>query len=87
MRVNGEEMRRVRDALGESQTVFGLRFGVTRRTVIRWEQAGTVFSEWRRYGAAQSEARTYRHAVEQAARLLDLWLEPEERYGLSGETV
>ncbi|HJX19110.1 MAG TPA: hypothetical protein VJ437_13085 [Acidiferrobacterales bacterium] len=42
----GEEIRRVRQALGEDQTVFGTRFGVHRRTIIRWEKGGHSFSEW-----------------------------------------
>jgi len=44
--VSGDEIRRVRVALGEHQALFGARFEVTRRTVIRWEKAGNDFSEW-----------------------------------------
>ena len=42
-RIEGTKIRRVRVALGEDQTSFGKHFGVTRRTIIRWEQAGNYF--------------------------------------------
>lgn len=44
--VQGSEVRRVRERLGEHQAQFGQRFGVTRRTIIRWEKGGTVFTSW-----------------------------------------
>ncbi len=46
MNVTGAEIRKVREQLGEDQTVFGSRFGVHRRTIIRWEKGGHSFSEW-----------------------------------------
>ena len=45
-KATSEEIRRVRQALGEDQPAFGARFGVTRRTVIRWEKAGHIFRWW-----------------------------------------
>lgn len=42
----GEEIRRVRQALGGDQTKFGARFEVTRRSVIRWEKSGHRFRWW-----------------------------------------
>lgn len=55
----GEEIRRVRQALGEDQTKFGARFDVTRRTVIRWEKSGHRFRWWgawlRENGKADSD--------------------------------
>lgn len=44
--VQGVEVRRVRERLGEHQAQFGQRFDVTRRTVIRWEKDGTEFYSW-----------------------------------------
>lgn len=44
----GEEVRKVRQQLGEDQTAFGARFKKTRRTVIRWEKSGTSFTETQR---------------------------------------
>ncbi len=44
--VDGSTVRRVREALGEHQAKFGRRFGVHRRTIIRWEKSGTSFAEW-----------------------------------------
>ena len=35
--MTGEDIHNMRRALGETQAVFGSRFRVTRRTVIRWE--------------------------------------------------
>lgn len=45
-RIQGEEIRRVRLALKESQTKFGARFGKHRRSVIRWEKSGHYFDSW-----------------------------------------
>lgn len=47
--IEAAEVRRVRVALGEDQTTFGARFGKTRRTIIRWEKGGTIFSSWGGY--------------------------------------
>lgn len=44
--VTGEEIRKVRQQLGEDQTAFGARFGKTRRTIIRWEKGGAQFNDW-----------------------------------------
>jgi len=46
MHVDGQTIRSTREALGEHQAQFGIRFEVTRRTIIRWEKAGNEFSEW-----------------------------------------
>lgn len=43
MRVEGIEILKVRNALGETQAQFAARFGMNRRTIIRWEQEGTYF--------------------------------------------
>ena len=34
---------------GEDQTVFGYRFAVHRRTIIRWEKGGHFFPSWGSY--------------------------------------
>jgi transcriptional regulator with XRE-family HTH domain len=39
---NGALLGRARLALHESQTDFGARFGVSKRTIIRWEAAASV---------------------------------------------
>jgi flagellar biosynthesis GTPase FlhF len=46
MNVTGADIRKVREQLGEDQTVFGTRFDVHRRTVIRWEKGGHSFMSW-----------------------------------------
>lgn len=46
MKVSGADIREVRKALGESQTTFGERFRVTKRTIIRWEKDGRYMSHW-----------------------------------------
>jgi len=38
--IKAATIRRVRKALGESQTAFGRRFGVNQSTVHRWEFEG-----------------------------------------------
>lgn len=61
MHVTGEEVRKVRQQLGEDQTAFGARFGKTRRTIIRWEKGGAEFTSWRRYyGDSRSESEAER---------------------------
>lgn len=44
--IEGSEIKRIRERLGESQGTFAARFGKVRRTVIRWEQTGHYFSSW-----------------------------------------
>lgn len=53
LHVEGAEVRRVREQLGEDQTTFGARWGKHRRTVIRWEQKGTRFNSWLPWRASQ----------------------------------
>lgn len=38
--LTGAEIKRTREALEESQAVFGIRFGVDQSTVHRWESKG-----------------------------------------------
>jgi DNA-binding transcriptional regulator YiaG len=38
--LTGAEIKRVREALDESQQTFGNRFGVDQSTVHRWEEYG-----------------------------------------------
>lgn len=38
--LTGEDIRRTRERLGESQGTFGARFGVDQSTVHRWETGG-----------------------------------------------
>jgi transcriptional regulator with XRE-family HTH domain len=38
--ITGDELKAVRKKLGESQRVFGARFGVDQSTVHRWEKFG-----------------------------------------------
>lgn len=45
VRATGEDIRQVRQLLGESQAVFAGRFARDRRTVIRWEQDGHRFTD------------------------------------------
>lgn len=70
MKVEPEEIRRVRALLGEHQALFGARFNVCRRTVIRWEQRGADFQSWSRYwrdgGAARSEKEIWEATVQTA---------------------
>lgn len=73
MNVAPEEIRRVRVLLGEHQALFGARFDVCRRTVIRWEQRGADFQSWSRYsnhrrdgGAARSEKEIWEATVQTA---------------------
>lgn len=54
MKVEPEEIRRVRALLGEHQAKFGARFDVCRRTVIRWEQRGAEFQSWQRWSSANA---------------------------------
>lgn len=54
MKVEPEEIRRVRVLLGEHQAKFGARFDVCRRTVIRWEQRGAEFQSWQRWSSANA---------------------------------
>ena len=46
MNITGADIRKVREQLGEDQTVFGTRFDVHRRTVIRWEKGDHMFFSW-----------------------------------------
>lgn len=64
-----EEIRRVRQALGEDQLAFGARFFVTRRTVIRWEKTGHIFRRWSGWlrGDGKSESEIWLDAVENAS--------------------
>lgn len=38
--MNGQLIRDAREKVGESQTIFGERFGVDQSTVARWETQG-----------------------------------------------
>lgn len=83
MRVEGAEIRRVREQLGEHQAQFGARFGRTRRQVIRWEQGGAYFASWRQYRRVGKEYQL--EAVTQA----DVWaaaLKDAERRAKVGNT-
>ena len=57
MRIDGAKIRKVREQLGEDQTVFGTRFGVHRRTIIRWEKAGNYFSGYLSWGSRGGQSR------------------------------
>ena len=67
--IEGVEVRRIRKLLKEDQTAFGKRFGVTRRTIIRWEKSGHNFPEWG--GWLREDKKTpadlWRDLVKQAA--------------------
>lgn len=49
VRIEGNVILRVRRLLYEDQSEFGSRFGVCRRTVIRWEQNGHIFLSYDSY--------------------------------------
>jgi DNA-binding transcriptional regulator YiaG len=57
-----DEVRRVREALGESQAVFGQRFGVDQSTVARWETKGLP-----ERGAARTVVERFIEAYPQGA--------------------
>ena len=40
--IDGDHIKKVRAALGESQAQFAKRFGVNQSTVDRWESAGVT---------------------------------------------
>lgn len=42
VRLTGDQIRHVREVLGESQAKFARRFGVTQPSVVRWEGKGDV---------------------------------------------
>lgn len=72
MRVEGAEVRRVREALGESKRVFGQRFARCRRTIIRWEKDGAIFSDLGRWDCdlnkrTKSDAEFWREVAAEAA--------------------
>jgi DNA-binding transcriptional regulator YiaG len=39
-RVTGSQIRKIREARGETQAVFGTHFGVDQSTIHRWETNG-----------------------------------------------
>lgn len=63
VRIDGKEICRVRRRLYEDQVEFGSRFGVCRRTVIRWEQEGHIFLSY----------DSYRHADRGEKSSEELW--------------
>lgn len=67
--VSAETLHTMRRRLHEYQDEFAKRFGVTRRTVIRWEQRGTHFAWW------QDKAKAWRKL---AKKFPDI-LKPAER--------
>lgn len=40
--ITGDDIRAARDKLGESQTAFGNRLGVSQPTIHRWETSGVA---------------------------------------------
>ena len=63
VRIEGNVILRVRRLLHEDQSEFGSRFGVCRRTVIRWEQDGHIFLSY----------DSYKHAERGGKSSVDLW--------------
>ena len=45
-KISGATVLKVRQGCNEYQREFAKRFGVTKRTVIRWEQDGCEFRRW-----------------------------------------
>lgn len=45
-RISGDTVRKIRRKCGEYQRQFAQRFGVSKRTIIRWEQDGCEFRYW-----------------------------------------
>jgi hypothetical protein len=58
--INADQVVDVRQAIGENQVDFGMRFGRSRFSIIRWEQNGTKFSyqsgRWLMWQNAVSES-------------------------------
>lgn len=79
MTVTADQVSDVRQAIGENQVDFGMRFGRSRWSIIRWEQNGTRFGyesgPWQMWQNAVNESihrAKIRDNHEQATELRNL---------------
>ena len=69
VKVSALTIRKIRARVYEYQREFAKRFGVTRRTIIRWEEHGTTFAWWEDKAKAWRElAKQYSDALLPAER-------------------